>query len=210
MQQGSERWLEARRYRITGSRLAAILGHHPYQSANQQLKEYLSPNAKQFSTFARTAMDWGTNEEPKARDAYIKWLSCKLGGAKVEVRVPGLSVCPEAPWIAASFDGLVYVRGHLVALLEIKAPFAAGKKQPYNLLPLYYYDQIQLGLFLSGAPMAHFFVWSPGNCAHPFTVDTIMPNPTYWHSLMMPGAHHMFFTRLLPNVVDNERPARHE
>lgn len=116
MQQGSVEWLNARVGKVTASRVADVIartksGYSASRDAYmaQLLVERLTGiPAQQYTS---PAMQWGTDTEPQARDAY-SFLH------NVGVEQVGLIEHPTIRMAAASPDGLVGADG----LVEIKCP----------------------------------------------------------------------------------------
>ncbi|MFC0282425.1 lambda exonuclease family protein [Camelimonas abortus] len=116
MQQGSVEWLNARVGKVTASRVADVIartksGYSASRDAymSQLLVERLTGiPAQQYTS---PAMQWGTDTEPQARDAY-SFLH------NVRVEQVGLIEHPVIGMSAASPDGLVGADG----LVEIKCP----------------------------------------------------------------------------------------
>lgn len=75
-----------------------------------------------------------------------------------KVDVPGLKIHPIVQWIGGSVDGVVYLFGQKIGILEIKCPYS---KRIYPTIPLSYVDQMQLNCFATGARACFFFVWTP-------------------------------------------------
>ena len=74
------------------------------------------------------AMTWGTDNEPKARKAYIdRW---KEQDVDVQVKSPGLHLSRAQSFIGATSDG--FIEGDegeaMLGCLEIKCPFSVNGK----------------------------------------------------------------------------------
>jgi len=148
MEQGTAAWHEHRRRHRNASEAATVVGVSPYMTSYQlwQLKtgraQPEAPNA---------AMAWGTRMEPQARLAYEERTGL--------VMEPLVLVDGE---YSASLDGLT-LDGKL--LLEVKCP-AKGKASALwqavsaGEIPLHYQYQLQHQLMVSGAQLAHLFVWT--------------------------------------------------
>ena len=148
LEQGTAAWHEHRRTHRNASEAATVLGVSAWQTPYQlwQLKtgrtEPEPPNA---------AMAWGTRMEPQARHAYEERTGL--------VMEPLVLVDGE---YSASLDGLT-LDGKL--LLEVKCP-AKGKASALwqaaaaGEILEHYRWQIQHQLMVSGAELAHLFVWT--------------------------------------------------
>ena len=128
MEQRSEEWFKARVGVVTGSRVGAILGVNPYQSADDvmrdMVREYFGAE-KEFTGNAAT--NHGERMEPVALAFYEK----KTGN---KVDQTGIVKHEKYDWLGASPDGLIGIDGGL----EIKCPYWA--KAPYSVhdKPSYY------------------------------------------------------------------------
>lgn len=119
MDQGSAEWLQARLGKATASKIADIMAKTksgPSASranyAAQLVAERLSGTPAEG--FTNAAMQWGTDTESEARDAYAADRLC-------EVREIGFADHPTIPMTGASPDGLIGEDG----LVEIKCPNTA-------------------------------------------------------------------------------------
>jgi len=119
MDQQTPEWFKARAGKVTASRIADILAKtksgYSASRANycaQLVVERLTGEAAE--SFTNAAMQWGTDTEPKARDAY----SARTGELIDEA---GFYVHPSIEQSGASPDGLVGDEG----LVEIKCPNTA-------------------------------------------------------------------------------------
>lgn len=119
MEQGTTEWFEARRGKVTASRVADVIsktksgwgaGRKNYEA--QLIAEILTGTVA--DSFTNAAMQWGTDTEPQARKAYEFAQDCDV----VEV---GFVDHPTIKGTGASPDGLVGVDG----MLEIKCPNTA-------------------------------------------------------------------------------------
>lgn len=149
LEQGTAAWHEHRRKHRNASEAATVLDVSPYMTPYQlwQLKTGRAqpepPNA---------AMAWGTRMEPQARLAYEERTGL--------VMEPLVLVDGE---YSASLDGLSVPDGRL--LVELKCP-AKGKASALwqavsaGEIPLHYVYQLQQQLMVSGAELAHLWVWT--------------------------------------------------
>ena len=119
MEQHTEEWWQARCGRVTASRIADVMaktktgygaGRKNYMA--ELLTERLT--GEPAPGFSNAAMQWGTDTEPKARNAY-QFLTMET------VVETGFWVHPEIEWSGASPDGLIGKDG----LIEIKCPNSA-------------------------------------------------------------------------------------
>jgi hypothetical protein len=117
---------------------------------------------------------------------------------ELSVRVRGLVVDHRYSWLGYSSDGeLSGTEGK--HLLEIKCP-----RNPYPEIPLYYYAQIQEGMWLLGLPFCDFVVWTKTS----FTIRRFAFNEDYWNHYLFPRAEDFYMNKFLDAAVvaiENER-----
>ena len=119
MEQRSLEWFEARRGKVTGSRIADVMaktktgwGASRANYMAQLIAERLTGNIAE--SYSNSAMQWGTETEPRARDAYEFF-------HMVEVEEVAIVNHPRIAMSSCSPDGLVGEDG----LVEIKCPNTA-------------------------------------------------------------------------------------
>jgi putative phage-type endonuclease len=144
--QGSQDWLGYRRTMFNASETAAVLGESPWMTPYQL---WLLKTGRAV-TQVIAAMQHGTEMEPIARAAY----EAQTG----HVMQP--MVLQEARF-SASLDGMD-LDGKLI--VEIKCPFkgqesALWKEAAAGHVPGHYWLQVQHQLYVSGADLAHFWVF---------------------------------------------------
>lgn len=156
MEQGSHEWLMARCGLITASRFKDVMGRVKNGSRNADGKKYLIEIIAERLTgnpaehFVNPAMKWGTEMEPRAREAY-----CRTTGRTVDqigfVRHPTLPA-------GASPDGIIDVEG----LLEIKCPTTATHLATLmNGMDEEHQCQIQGQMWVTGMMWADFVSYDP-------------------------------------------------
>ncbi|CAG0980738.1 hypothetical protein BURK1_01730 [Burkholderiales bacterium] len=144
--QGSPEWHEHRRHHRNASETPAVLQLSPWMTAYQlwQIKTGRSPQPE-----ITAAMAHGTRLEPLARESYEKQTG--------QVMEPLVLVEGE---YSASLDGIT-LDGRLV--LEIKAPKSKDSKilaeAKAGRVPVHTFWQIQTQLLVSGAELAHLYVF---------------------------------------------------
>jgi putative phage-type endonuclease len=152
MDQRTPEWWEARVGKVTASRIADVMARTKTgyaASRNNYLAELVVERltGKPTEGFSSTAMMWGIEKEPMARDAY----SAARGELVTEV---GFLPHPTIPMTGASPDGTVPPSG----IVEIKCPNTAQHieylmtKEP----PQKYYYQMQWQM---ACAMATFCDW---------------------------------------------------
>lgn len=117
--QGTAEWAAARRGKVTASRVADIIRKtktgYSTSRANymaELIAERLTGNTA--DSFKSAAMQWGTDNEPKARMAYELMRDC-------DIQPVGFVVHPKIADAGASPDGLIGEDG----LAEFKCPLTA-------------------------------------------------------------------------------------
>jgi putative phage-type endonuclease len=176
-EQRSQEWFQARKGRMTGSIVGAIVGHNFFKKPNDLLRDLL------WDTFnGNEATQWGTDHEAIAAVRYENHTNS-------DVDYPGLVINPKRPWLAYSPDGVVYSPQKL--LLEIKCPF---KKKVYPSIPAYYFDQIQYGAHLMECSVIDFFVWTPTKCK----LERFAYERAYCEEFLIPSVERFYFRRFLP------------
>lgn len=145
--QRTPEWFAARRARVTGSRVAAILGESPWQKPEDVMRAMVREWYGAEPEFTgNAATDWGTGHEEDAKIAY----EFETGN---EVQEVGLIVHPDNDWLAASPDGLVGEYG----TVEFKAPYRGIKRE----VPPHYWHQMQLVMECTRRDWCDYFVWAP-------------------------------------------------
>lgn len=180
--QGTEAWHAARKGRITGSRIGAILGLSPLQTREDVLRAMVREYHSASSEFTgNIATNYGHANEATARMTFE--LTTGL-----DVHETGFHEYED--WAGASPDGLIGDD----AVLEIKCPFKGIKKslsdQPH------YYAQLQWEMLCTGRKKAYFYQWQPDD-------DTlnIVHQDQAWLDHAMPEARqfHAFYLSELDN-----------
>jgi putative phage-type endonuclease len=145
--QGSPEWLEYRRAKRNASEAAAVLGLSPWLTPYQLW--LLKTGRSEVAVTA--AMHHGAQLEPEARAAY----EARTG----HVMQP---LVMQSGTYSASLDGIT-LGGDLV--LEIKCPFRGEQSSLWQdavrgEVPAHYRCQIQHQLMVSGATLAHLWVYA--------------------------------------------------
>ena len=222
-EQGSHQWKYSRRYRITGSKFAAAVGHSDYETPDQVVDEML------VSTFqGNAATRRGNKLEPKAcaylleRErrtvnlelelakqegrSFIRYahrefpIPAHFSGEALTIRHRGLVICPDAPWIAASSDGEIYLFGQRIGVAEYKCP---KSNRFYPLTPAYYFDQIQGNMHIAkvGFCLLGVYTTQPDK---PMLVEHIEYDKEYCEEFLMPSLNQFWFQKVLPRALEFE------
>ena len=167
LEQGSEQWLEFRRTKRMASETPAVMGLSPYQRPSD-IRRIKNGGG---SGFVNNAMRQGTQQEPIAREAYIRDYG--------EVR-PAVFVDGE---YGASLDGINMDHS---LIWECKVPVEGMRSERYQLaldgnLTPYDYAQVQHQLMVTGAEMCHFCVWDAE--LQQYALADIAPDPDYWQQI---------------------------
>lgn len=116
IEQGSPEWFKIRAGKVTASRVADVIaktqkgwGASRFNYAAELIAERLTGVAAEG--FTNAAMQWGTDQEPRARAAYEFYTG-------FDVQQVGFIIHPQIPDAGASPDGLVGEDG----LVEFKCP----------------------------------------------------------------------------------------
>lgn len=155
MEQRTPEWFEARKGRITGSAIGAILGLSPFATPADVMRRMVRDYHGEESEFkGNIATEHGTKNEPNA----LADFAMQHG----DYDECGFFVHPDFEWLGASPDGLVGDDG----MVEIKCPYglrhatAEGEFKPIS-KQMHYYAQMQYQMFCTGRKWCKFYQWSP-------------------------------------------------
>lgn len=155
--QGSAEWFAQRAGKVTASRVADVIaktktgwGASRANYAAQLVAERLTGNVE--PTFTNAAMQWGTDKEPEAREAYEFH-------AGVFVDQVGMIDHPRIAMTGASPDGLVGDDG----LVEIKCPNTATHIETLlsGKVPAKYVTQMAWQMACTGRALCDFVSFDP-------------------------------------------------
>lgn len=155
MEQRSEEWFAARKSRVTGSMVGAILGLDPNCTRDEAMRRMVRAHQGLPSEFVgNIATQWGVMHEQEAKEDFEY-------DQGVEVAPASFVVHPELPWLGASPDGYVFDD----FLLEIKCPFGLRDKLPP--VPFktveeqpHYHAQMQIQMLVTGRKSCYFWQWT--------------------------------------------------
>ena len=206
MEQRSPEWFAARKNRITGSAVGAILGLSPYSTPDDVMRRMVREKFDAPSEFTgNVATEWGVANEAGA----IKEYEMETG---VTVKPAGFYT--HMHWLGASPDGLVGEEG----LIEVKCPYSLRhEKSPVPFKPLalqmHYYAQIQIQLFITGRPWCHFYQWTPAESRNEIIayddawIQANMPTLlAFYQRFLVEQTHPMVERHLQPKKQANEKP----
>jgi putative phage-type endonuclease len=156
MEQRSQEWFDARKGRITGSVVGAILGLDPNCTRDEAMRRMVRAYHGAPSEFkGNIATQWGITHEDEAREAFER-------REFLFVEKASFVVHPTILWLGASPDGFVGDN----ALIEIKCPFGLrdhDKPAPFKTAEAqpHYHAQMQVQMFVTGKPHCYFWQWTP-------------------------------------------------
>lgn len=157
MEQHSPEWYAARVGKVTASRVADLMAKtksgYSTSRANYMAELICERLTGEPSAgFTSAAMQWGTDTEPMAREAY-EFLFAR------NVEQTGLVVHPSIPDFGASPDGLIGQHG----LLEIKCPNTATHIETLlsEAVPGKYITQMQAQMACTGRAWCDFVSFDP-------------------------------------------------
>ena len=154
MEKRTPEWFSARKGRVTGSKVGAILGLSPWSTADEILRTMVREyHGAEREFTGNVATEWGTANEPGAMLDYELETGNTIIPAFFETR---------GDIFGASPDGYIGEDG----LIEIKCPYSKrDADSPDAFKPLedqpYYYAQIQFQLYCTGRQWCDFYQWSP-------------------------------------------------
>lgn len=140
--------LDARRAgRITGSRIAGILGRSPYNDRASVLRELVREHFGASPEFTgNAATSYGSEHEADA----LAWYEETRG--VMTYANQEFIIHPVHDFLAVTIDGRVED-----GLIECKAPW----RSKYTTMPAHYADQVQLQMACAGVNWCDFVCWRP-------------------------------------------------
>jgi len=158
-QQGSDEWLALRLGKITASKFNAVLAKGQGKTRRAHMVQLAAEilTGEQQEGYSNGAMEWGTEQEPFAREYYESLNDCVVG----QVGFVELS-----EWVGVSPDGLVGEDG----LIEIKCPNSTTHITTIlsDKFPSTYKPQIQGQLWVTGGKWCDFVSYDPRIKNRPF------------------------------------------
>ncbi len=150
LEQGSGAWHRHRARHANASEAAAVMGVSPWEP-DTWFKLWCLKTGRMQSAGAPPSARHGAEMEAKARAAYEK----RTGNVMQPM------VLQKDGWLSASLDGISF-NGDLV--LEIKCPPSGRESLTWRqasmgLIPEHYHWQLQHQLYVSRAPLVHFWVF---------------------------------------------------
>ncbi|KAL4119666.1 hypothetical protein QTP88_012458 [Uroleucon formosanum] len=202
-QSNCEEWKKERSKRLTASNVGKIC---KLRKTTSREKSVISIIYQSNFFHGTSATRYGIQFEPIARQEFEKLYACN-------VRLAGLFVDLNLPYLAASPDGLIGDD----SIIEIKCPISIKDLTPknaYNEKKLsfmevqldnlilkkthIYYYQVQGQLHITNRTFCYFIVWTPkGIC-----VDKIERDDTFWKNKMEVMLSEFYLNHMLPEIIN--------
>ena len=151
LQQRTPEWFQARKGRITGSAVGAILGVNPYTTREDVMRRMVRDFHDMPSEFTgNVATEYGSHHEAGALVEY----EMETGNQVVQT-----GFVTYEHWLGASPDGVISDDG----LVEIKCPYGLRNGGEFKTASeqLHYVAQMQIQMFVTGSEWCDFFQWAP-------------------------------------------------
>jgi putative phage-type endonuclease len=177
--------------RITGSRVAAIIGKDKYRNREDTMREMVRQHFGADPEFTgNEATRWGNDHEEDARAEYERTTGTLVLDAQDFI------THPEFDWLGCSPDGLVGADG----MVEFKSPWRARYKTIKDKPE--YEAQVQMQLAVTGRTWAHFVIYRVGE---PLIVERVDADPD-WLPTHLPTLT-AFHQEFLETVADETKAA---
>lgn len=172
LDQGSEKWLQWRKTRLTATSASILMDMNPFKTINDLWEEMLGITPPKP---ANEKMKRGNALEPIARDLLIK-----------ETGIDFKPICCEHDqdwWMAASLDGIS--PDHEI-VCEIKCPKMQTHLETVadQKIPEFYFAQCQHQLFVTGAQKVLYTSYHPDCIDNDFLcIVEVLPDPGFIEEL---------------------------
>lgn len=180
MEQLSPEWFNARKGRITGSRIGAALGENPWRTRADLIRQMVREHhGAPDESKDNPAMMHGRLHEQQAMLTFMR---------EAEVEVEQVGFIPFGRRYGASPDGLTSDGG----ILELKVPFSLRNEKEAIFKPLkeqpHYWHQVQLEMYAAGRDHAYFvqYVAQKGDVfgddfvPEQIRIERIERDPVWW------------------------------
>ena len=218
-QSDNPEWHIQRRGAITATRFSAVMkvtSTEKVKSCSTFIKEILEPKPNTLKNVP--AIKWGTKNESKAKEAFVKKVAKDHKDFHIEEH--GLMVYSDCKFIRGSPDGIISCACHGQVLLEIKCPFNArmmtvkegvqqGKIKYLDIVngqielkkntPDGYYSQIQGLMGITGIKKCVFVIWTSRDMV---TID-VDYNEEFFLNKLVPSCKDFFRKYLVPRLLLN-------
>lgn len=184
-QQRSAEWFQARKNRVTGSEVGAILGYSQFSKAEDVMRRKVRDYHGAPPEFeGNIATQWGTTNEPGAIIEY----EMETGN-----KVISTGFYEYEDWLGASPDGLVDEDG----LIEVKCPFSLRHEEkpvPFKTAreQMHYWAQMQIQMLVTRRKWCDFFQWTPNETKRErvlydadFIADALPKLKAFWEKYLV-------------------------
>ena len=157
-EQRSDMWFKQRENKLTSSDAGTVLGLNPYSKSHEVLFKKCGYDPKPF--VGNIATLHGQKYEDQAIDKYCE-LTNQTNYNFGLIAHEDVHHNSDYYWLAGSPDGisLCNKNSREPILLEVKCPYRRKIKLGY--IPVYYYPQVQLNLFICDLNVADFIEYRP-------------------------------------------------
>lgn len=171
---------EKRAGRITGSRVAGVLGISPFNGPDDVMRDMVRQHFGYEQEFkGNVATEWGNANEQIAIDCLSD-----LSGLKYKANKE-FFICEKYPWIGVTPDAFAD-GGHMA---QVKCPYSLRKGGEFKPLAAqeHYYAQVQIEMLCTNKLSQVFYQWSPFGEHHEVVmfsqvyIDSIMPTLKEFH-----------------------------
>jgi putative phage-type endonuclease len=171
VKQGSDEWRKLRLSKVTASKVPALLGLCPYQSADDVLSEMLTGKEREFTDSQRFIFQKGHLIEARLR-------SIVEGVRRMQLPAT-VMVSTREPMLMASLDG--YCEKHNLSFEAKLVGKAKLQEIRAGRIPLHHMAQVQAQLLVSGAERC---IYAAMGFSGEYVVKEILPDPDY-HSRIL-------------------------
>ncbi len=199
MEQRSPEWFAARKGRVTGSNVGAILGCDPHRSSNDVMRSMVREwHVAERELKGNVATEYGQHNESNAVQDLL-WVH--------DIEVTPCGFFEFYDWLGASPDGLIISDDGITdAIVEIKCPYGLRDKKGDELVfktieqQPHYYAQMQIEMLCADVLECYFYQWTPNG-----DDLQIIPFNEKWIGENLPKLGD-FYTRYLK---ERESPEKH-
>lgn len=170
LEQGSDAWLQYRQAHIMATDGSIILGEGFNKTALQLWEEKFGIRKAEP---LNDKMKEGQMLEPIARE-----IACRELEIEFE---PCVFESDKYSWMSASLDGISEDNNYL---LEIKCGEKSYKQALEDMIPHYYYIQMQHQLLTTGADLCFYFCYRPEHKERPYIIMEVKPNKIMFERLI--------------------------
>lgn len=210
LQSQSILWHQHRIGRITASKFFAVVRTSIDSPSPSLIKDLMEMKVQSRKTVP--ALQWGVENEPKAREQYIEIIQEEH--EKFVCTLSGLCVNPKYPHLGATPDGIVKCECCGKGLIEIKCPYKYNKTHPHGVkdskfclqhdngkvqlkMSHEYYYQIQGQLAVCELEYCDFICWTPLG----IHIECILADRELFNGTIKPALDAFFTNVLLPLLL---------